>query len=99
MKKKLSMGQFRSDVCQRKNLTLEFDEPLLPVTVKTKIDHLSVVLSASPYISVINEAGYVCISHIKTIWRCEDDNSYIIRCGDYSSCNDPALVDYRLHYN
>lgn len=98
MKKKLSMGQFRSDICQRKNLTLEFDEPLMPVTVKTKIDRLSVVLSASPYISVVNEAGYVCISHIKTIWRCEDDNFYIIRCGDYSASNDPTLADYRLYY-
>lgn len=98
MKKKLSMGQFRSDICQRKNLTLEFDEPLMPVTVKTKIDRLSVELSASPYISVVNEAGYVCISHVKTIWRCEDKNFYIIRCGDYSASNDPALVDYRLYY-
>lgn len=99
MKKKLSMGQFRSDVCQRKNLTLEFDEPLLPVTIKTKVDSLSVVLSASPYISVMNDAGYVCISHIKTIWNCKDEKSYIIRCGDYSVCNNPALVDYRLNYD
>lgn len=101
MKKKLSMGQFRSDVCRRKNLTLEFDEPLLPVTLKMKVERVSVIMSASPYISVTNMADYICISHIKSIWNCntKDGSFYIIKCGDYSASNDPALVDYRLYYN
>lgn len=98
MKSVISLAQFRGEIASTKNLQLTNDDPLRPSSIDMKVDHVTVVLGASPYIALKNACGSICLSHIKSIKRslASGRRSYIIRCGDYTVSNDPVPVDYWL---
>lgn len=99
MQANMSLGQFRSEIGSYNSFQLMFDDPLNPLSFSTLFDHVSVILSASPYIALKNSAGYLCLSHIQAIkkrGKTDGYQSYIFQCGDYTVSNDPIPMKFVL---
>lgn len=100
MQGNMSLGQFRLEITSYKSFQLLYDDPLSPLTFSILFDNISVILSASPYIALKNNAGYLCLSHIQAIkkhGKAGGYQSYIFQCGDYSASNDPIPVRFILN--
>lgn len=95
----LSLGRFRDEISEMKAPYLTRDEPLEPLSISMLVDHISVVLGASPYITLRSGTTSVTLSHIQTIKRStkRGKKSYKIVCGDYSESDIPRPIEYRLY--
>lgn len=94
----LSLGRFREEISGLNPPYFERGEPLEPLSVKMQVDKISVILGASPYISLRSGNTSVCLSHIQTIKPSMKggQKSYKIICGDYTASNNPQPIEYRL---
>lgn len=99
MKSNLSLGKFRSEIGMYNRFMLEYDDPLAPLAFSVQFNHVSVILSASPYIALKNSVDFLCLSHIQSIKKkrkTDGYQSYIFICGDYSVDGDPVPVRFTL---
>lgn len=95
----LSLGRFRDEISRAKAPYLTRNEPLESLSISMSVDHIGVVLGASPYITLRSGTTSVTLSHIQTIKRStkRGRKSYKIVCGDYSESDTPRPIEYRLY--
>lgn len=99
MKSNLSLGKFRAEIGTYSRFMLEYDDPLTPLAFSTQFNHVSVILSASPYIAMKNGVDFLCLSHIQSIkkkGKADGYQVYLFTCGDYSIDGDPIPVKFTL---
>lgn len=97
----LSLGRFRDEISRVKAPYLTRDNPLEPLSISMPVDHIHVVLGASPYISLRSGTVSVTLSHIQTIKRSIKGGvkGYRIVCGDYTASIEPRPVEYHIYYD
>jgi len=100
MKSIITLGRFQQEISGMKGLELIRDEPLEPISIHMPVEHVHVILSASPYIALRSGSVHICLSHIQTIRRSTKRGRklYRIKCGDYTASDTAVPVEYCLWY-
>ena len=91
----ISLSRFKAETELCNQFILTYEDPLTPISLSLRFDHIAVSISASPYIALKNNDMIVCLSHIESIRRyrgTDKENGFIFVCNDYSMSNTPEPV-------
>lgn len=95
----VSLGKFRREIASYTSFLLVHEHTFTPLSFSALIDHITVNISASPYVVFRNDASKFCLSHIKTITEScvsEVEKHFIFMCNDYSHDSQEILTKFTL---